>query len=267
MLPRHGEAGAFRYARRPFHNDTKEEATDMSIPILLAACLLTDPSLQDSGSVLAASDIGRASVRAFDTAVLATVDPSIDPSLLVFAGDRAEPDFSYSYAEIGYARTKIADFSSHSNTGYIEGSFGFLDHFRIFGSYQRENTDFDSASLDGYTLGGGVHFGVMPKLDLVGDIAWLFNHIDSSNLFTGDNENGVSIFAGARWMVLPDLMGGLEADGGLRYSDVTSLASNKAGTALELGGRLHFSRLLSLGLTYDYRESDQRLAFDARFSF
>jgi hypothetical protein len=239
----------------------------MSIPILLAACLLTDPSLQDSGSVLAASDIGRAGVRAFDAAVLAAVDPSVDPSPLVFAGDKAEADFSYSYVEVGYARTKISDVSSHSNAGYIEGSFGFLDHFRIYGSYIRENTDFDSASLDSYILGGGVHFGVLPKLDLVGDIAWIFNQIDSDSLFTGDNENGFALYAGARWMVLPDLLGGLEADGGLRYSDVTSLASSKVGTALELGGRLHFSRLLSLGLTWDYRESDQRLAFDARFSF
>lgn len=239
----------------------------MSIPILLAACLLTDPSLQDSGSVLAASDIGRAGVRAFDAAVLAAADPRVDPALLVFAGDKAEADFSYSYLEAGYARTKLSDVSSHSNLGYIEGSFGFLDHFRIYGSYLREDASFDSATLDSWVLGGGVHFGVMPKLDLVGDIAWIFNHINSDNLFTGDNENGVSLYAGARWMVLPDLMGGLEADGGLRYSDVNSLASNKAGTALELGGRLHFSRLLSLGLTYDYRESDQRLAFDARFSF
>jgi len=239
----------------------------MSIPILLAACLLTDPSLQDEASVLAASDIGRAGVRAFDAAVLAAVDPRVDPSPLVFAGDKAEANFSYTYAELGYARTELNDVSDHSNAGYVEGSIGFLDHFRMFGSYIREDTNFDNATLDSFVLGGGVHFGVLPKLDLVGDIAWIFNHIDSDNLFTGDNENGFSIYAGARWMVLPDLMGGLEADGGLRYSDVNSLSSNKAGTALELGGRFHFSKLLSLGMTYDYREADQRLAFDVRFSF
>ncbi len=239
----------------------------MSITILLAACLSTDPALENSGSVLAASEIGRAGVRAFDAAILAAADSRIDPSTLVFAGDNAEENFSYSYAEIGYARTKLSAVSDHSNAGYIEGSIGFLKFFRIFGSYIREDTDFDNASLDSYVLGGGAHIGVLPKLDLVGDIAWIFNHIESDNLFTGDNENGVSVYAGARWMVLPDLAGGLEADGGLRYSDVNSLSSNKAGTALELGGRLHFSRLISLGMTYDYRESDQRIGLDVRFSF
>ena len=238
----------------------------MSITILLAACLVTDPGLENPGPALGASELGRAGVRAFDAAVLAA-DPHVDPSLLVFAGEKDDENFSYSYAEIGYARTKLSDISDHSNTGFIEGSIGFLKHFRIFGGYMREDTDFDNASLDGYELGGGVHFGVLPKLDLVGDIAWMFNNIDSDSLFTGDNENGVMIFAGARWMVLPDLMGGLEVNGGLRYSDVTSLASSKVGTALELGGRIHFSRLLSLGLTFDYRESDQRVALDARFSF
>jgi opacity protein-like surface antigen len=243
----------------------------MSITILLAACLLTDPSLENPGSVLSASEIGRAALRAFDVGVLGAagprIDPLADPAPMVLPKEGDDAAFSYTFAEIGYARTKLSDASDHSNAGYIRASIGFLKWFHIFGGYVREDTNFDNATVDGYELGAGVQFSVLKKLDLVGEASWMFNHIDSDTLFSGDNNNGVSLFGGVRWMVLPDLAGGLEVNGGLRYSDIDSLSSSKAATALELGGRFHFSRLLSLGLTYDYRDSDQTVAIDARFSF
>ena len=74
-------------------------------------------------------------------------------------------------------------------------------------------------------------------------------------------------FAGARWMPLPWDGGGLEANGGFRWIDQEAILSDDAVGAWELGARVHFLKLFSVGATYQFLEDDSRYGFDARVSF
>jgi len=240
----------------------------MSIAILFAACLLADPEPEGSASILGASELGRASVRAFDAAVLAVADPSVDPAASTYTRDGSDAAaFSYDWVEMGYAVTQIHDISNHTDGFYWRGSIAFLDYFHVLAGIVREETSFDDATLDTYEIGGGVHLSVLPKLDVLGEASWLYNKIDSENLFSSDNNTGVSLYAGARFMVLDWSGGGLEADGGFRYTDINSLLSAKTTRSWEAGARAHFVNHISVGATYAYIEADQRFLFDVRFSF
>jgi hypothetical protein len=239
----------------------------MSIPTLLVACLLSDPGMEDSGSALAASEFGRAGVRAFDAAVLATADPKLDPAAPPFARASSESAFSYTFLEVGYVRTDLDLIDDDAEAFYARASIGFLEYFHVFGGVAHESTNFDDATVDAYEVGGGVQLPILSQFDVVGEAAWLYNYIDSDTLFDKDTNTGVELYGGARFMVLPWSGGGLELDGGYRYTDIDSLLSDKNTSAIEVGARVHFLSHLSIGATYAFIEDDRRLYADLRFSF
>jgi hypothetical protein len=239
----------------------------MSIPILLAAFLLADPDPDSTTSILGASPFGQAGVRAFESSLLANVDPLAAPAKLPFAGDdKGDSLLSYTYAEIGYERTDVDVIPDDLNAYYAKGSFGFLKFFNVVAGVERADTDTDNIHVDTYWIGGGAHFSVMPKLDVLGELDWLYDNINGDS-FSADSDTGVSLYLGGRFMALDWDRGGLEVDAGYRWTDLDAVASDTITTAWEFGVRAHFIKFLSVGVDYAFIEDDRRTTLNVRFSF
>jgi opacity protein-like surface antigen len=238
------------------------------ISMLVSACLLGDPDPMAEPSALADSAIGRAAASSFDASAFAMAVPRVDPIATPdILGNDGKATFSYSYAEAGYEAMKLDEPDKTAHAIFVRASLGFLDYFHVFAAADRASTSFDNATADNYQVGGGVHLPILSRLDLIGEAAWLYDYIDSDHLFDKDTNTGVSLYAGARFMVLDWSGGGLELNGGYRYTDITSLLSDKVNSAIEVGARFHFLNHLSVGATYAFIDQDRSLAVDLRFSF
>lgn len=240
----------------------------MSIPMLFAACLLGDPQPASDPASIADPPIEAAASPLFDAAAFAGL--KLPPEIVPGEAPPKESDesrFSYTWAEAGYAATKLDAPNETAHTYFLRGSIGFLRFFHVFAGYERESTSFDNATLDAYDVGGGVQIPILSRLDVVGEVSWLYNYIDSDHLFNKDTNTGVSLYGGARFMPLDWSGGGLELDGGYRYTDQTSLLSDKVTNAVEVGARVHFLNFLSVGATYAFIEQDREFLVDVRVSF
>lgn len=244
----------------------------MLISTLLAVCLLgePDPSLQPAW--LAGSDPGSVAEIPVDvsayTGLVTPPDPvAAEPGLLVpIPRNSDEANFSYSYAELGYSVTKIDVTDHNADAYYLRGSFGFLKYFHVIGGVERQSTSVDDAKLDEFDLGAGVHFPVLDKLDLLAELSYVFNDINS-NSGGSDTNTGYMGYLGARLMALPWDGGGLEIDGGYRYLRIDSLLSESDSNQWEIGARVHFLNHFSVGGRYVFIQQDHMYAFDVRFSF
>ena len=239
----------------------------MAIPLLLVAFLLADPDPDSTASILGASPFGQAGVRAFEASLLAA-DPSAAPAWLPIAkaDEKGSSLLSYTYAEAGFSRTDVDVVDDDADALYLKGSFGFLKFFNVVAGAERAETSFDDITVDTYFVGGGAHFGILPQLDAVGELTWLYTKLNSDS-FSSDNDTGYSLYLGGRWIALPWSGGGLEIAGGYRYLNVDSLASDAVTNAWELGARVHFIKFLSVGLFYAFIEDDRRATLNVRFSF
>lgn len=236
----------------------------MAIPILLVAFLLADPDPDGTASILGASPFGQAGVRAFESSLLAA-DPRA-AALPFAADDKGASLLSYTYAEVGYSRTDVDVIDDNSDAFYVKGSFNFLKFFNVVAGAERADTSFDNITVDTYFVGAGAHFGILPQLDAVGEVTWIYDKLDSDT-FGSDSDTGYGVYLGGRWIALPWSGGGLEVDGGYRYTHVDALASDSVTSAWELGARVHFIKFLSVGVTYAFIEDDRRVTLNARFSF
>jgi len=176
-------------------------------------------------------------------------------------------DFSYTFAELGFTTTDIDGFDDDADTYYLAASLG-LGIFQIVAAY--ENTDFDigDSRSDTFRLGAGAHFGLTPRVDLQGDISWLFSDVSSDIGALDDSSNGYEIRGGLRWMALPWNNGGLELAGNILYRDLeTAFASEEDQFGWEAQARVHLLKLLSIGGSYIQRADDSQYLFNARVSF
>lgn len=196
-------------------------------------------------------------------------DPSPLASFLAPAAEKKEADFSYTYVQLGYYSTDVDVVDESSDAIYGRASLGLFDFLYVFLDYANESIDAlsDDIDSDQFGIGVGAHFGVAPKLDLVGEAAYLYADLSSDLSDYDDTSNGWMAFAGGRWMPLPWDGGGLEVNGGFRWIDQEGILSDDQTGAWELGGRLHFLKLFSVGATYQFLEDDSRYGFDARVSF
>ena len=240
----------------------------MAIPILLVAFLLADPDPDSTASILGASPFGQAGVRAFEASLLANADPlaAAKASPFAKADDKGASLLSYTYAEVGFSRTDVDVIDDDADALYVKGSFNFLKFFNVVAGAERADTDFDNITVDTYFVGAGAHFGILPQLDAVGEVTWIYDKLDSDT-FGSDSDTGYGVYLGGRWIALPWSGGGLEVDGGYRYTHVDALASDSVTSAWEVGARVHFIKFLSVGVTYAFIEDDRRATLNARFSF
>lgn len=201
----------------------------------------------------------------FERLGLATVAPPAEKSSLL----------SYTYLEVGYFSTDVDTFDESTDSVYGRLSIDLFDLVYVFADYTTESIDDVSQGAptgdvdnDQFGLGVGVHFNVAPDLDVLGEAAWLYNDISSdqfSNL--DDTNNGWTAFGGARWLVLPWPTGGLELNGGVRWTDLPTLLSDDEVISWEAGARAHFIEFLSIGLRLQLQEDDRTYAINARASF
>jgi hypothetical protein len=178
--------------------------------------------------------------------------------------DDEEDVFSYSYIEIGATSYDAEDFDDEADTYNAELSLQVFRIFNIFLGY--ETLDFDNLDVDLWTLGAGVHFSILPKLDLTGDLAWIGSSLDGDLI--DEDTNDIQLRLGARWMLLHRESWGLEAFGravGISRDDDVYDDDNVTG--FDLGARLHFAKRFSVAAEYSMLEDDDQLGFSARFSF
>ncbi len=194
------------------------------------------------------------------------------PRPVVAAAPALEPDadsmLSYTYVEVGVAKNEVDDFDDDVEIFYGRGSLNLLVWFYLFGEYSNQSTDFENTDTDQMTLGAGAHFGVLPNLDLVGEIGFLYNDVSSDLDELDDSDTGYRTFFGARWFALPWTSGGLELNGGLGTLKLDNrLGSDDDPVFWNVGVRAHLLRFLSVGVTYEKIEDDDVILGGVRFSF
>jgi hypothetical protein len=218
------------------------------------------PLATEVDSLFASSAFGAAALAAFDPPPASALDPAL------FLGNDKE-DFSYTYAQAGYTVTDLDELDDDAKGFAARGSLNLLHFFNLFVDYERQTTDFDDASADMYGLGVGAHLGLIPRLDFLAEVSWLYDKIDSDTIFDSDSDTGWMGYGGVRFMALPWEGGGLELDGGFRFIDIDSLLSDGTVSAWEVGARVHVLKLLSIGAAYTFLEDDHRIGVNVRVSF
>jgi hypothetical protein len=180
-------------------------------------------------------------------------------------------DFSYTFVELGYYSTNVDSLDETSDAIRGRASLGLFNHFFGFLDYAQESVGTSGGDVDNdsYGLGVGAHFGVTSSIDLVGEVSWLYDDLNSDTIENiDDSESGWSALAGARWMVLPTGNGGLEVNGGYRWIErETLVVSNDQTGAWEAGARFHFLSAFSVGADVQLLDDDRRWGLNARFSF
>ena len=205
-----------------------------------------------------------------------TLPESPIPAAVLSLASRApqapdEPQtFSYTFAEIGLYTLDVDDLGSLGDEDveayYLRGSIG-LGFLHIVAGYENAEADIGDSATDTIRLGGGAHFELAPKLDLTGDIAWLFSDLSSDLDQLDDSDHGYEVRAGLRFLPAEWENGGLELDGDFLYRNVDfALASDDEQTGFEAGARLHFVTHLSLGAFYRMLGDDESLGVNLRLS-
>lgn len=245
----------------------------MLIPMLFATCLLGDPQATTDETPIAGTELGKAALLAFDASAYCNLalPPDLDPAAGLVLGEPAprQPDeasFSYTYAEAGYSVTRLDKLDRDAHAIYLNGSFAFLKFFHAIAGIERQEVSLDNARLYEFDVGGGVQLPILDKLDLVGEVAYLVDEIDSDHTSSQTNE-GWTAYGGARFMPLQWDRGGLEIFGGLRYTVLDSFLSQKETTSVEFGARGHFLDHMSVGAKAAFLEDDRMVAIDFRYSF
>jgi hypothetical protein len=182
-----------------------------------------------------------------------------------------DPDvFSYSYIEIGATELNVEDgmLDDEAETYFAEGSLELFEFLNIFLGYENQSFDVDNADTDIWTLGAGVHFSVLPQLDLTADLAWLLNSLDSDNF--DEDTDAFQGRIGARWMLMHRESFGLEAFGrvvGISRDDIEGLTDDETLVGFDVGLRVHFLDHFSIAGEYSDLEDNDQLGLSARFSF
>lgn len=182
---------------------------------------------------------------------------------------RADEDddvFSYSYIEVGATRYDVEDLDDEADTYYGEASIELFHVLNIFLGYENSSFDFDDLETDQWTLGAGLHFSVMPKLDLTGDFAWLVNSLDGDNI--DEDTDDFQLRLGARWMVVHSEAFGLELFGrGVAVTRDEDVFDDDRATGFDAGVRAHIFSAFSVAAEYSKIEDDDQIGVSARFSF
>lgn len=153
-------------------------------------------------------------------------------------------DLDYSYVELGYMDTEL-DVGSGDVGGDglgITGSWSVSDAMFLFGSYATQDYEF---GIDGskYNLGAGMHWGLKPRLDLVGDLSWVKAEVETP--FGDADDDGLGLGVGLR----SRMSDAIELQGGVRYVDL-----EESDTFLSLGGRWYFTDVLAAGFGLDFND-------------
>ena len=211
---------------------------------------------------------GGAAAPAIPLSLAAELEASQPYALAPAQEEAAEGwDFSYTFFEIGATSFDVDEADETADVYYGRASLGLFKFLYVFAGYENQSIDFEDTSSDVLRLGVGGHFGVTPKLDLVGDIAWLYSDTSSDLSELDDTTDGYEVRAGARWMPFGWDRGGVELHGGAIWVDMENrIASDDTAFGFDLGAKLHFLKLFSVGAVYTMLEDDDSVGINARVS-
>ncbi len=164
------------------------------------------------------------------TVLAASLALALSPAVMAAKG------FSYSYADVGYQFTD-GDNGIDINSGRVDASFGIFRYMALRAGFLRGNTDDipgDNQDRTEFRFGGQLHYPVMKKLDVFGEVLALNSYINSNSSTNVDT--GPIYAAGVRFQALKKL----ELDAGYKY--VAADVDNDFGT---VGAVFKFTRAFS----------------------
>jgi hypothetical protein len=169
------------------------------------------------------------------------------------AAQEANRPLPYDYVFANYALTEL-------DSGGIElgGSIEVANRIHVFGAYQDWEVD-DDFDRTAFHVGGGYHWSLSPRTDLVAKLAYANTELDLQNQSPDLDEEGLILSGEIRSWVGERL----ELSGELFLDD----SLDDLETVLELGAQFHRKNTLSLGGRLRIDEEDTTLLLGARFYF
>ena len=165
---------------------------------------------------------------------------------------------SYSYAELGYVDSELdGDGFDVDGDGFaLRGSLPLAQNFFVFANYQDMDFDFD-VDLSLLEVGGGGHWPLSDKLDIVGKVGIVKAEVDVGNF--DEDDDGFLIGARVRGAVAPKF----ELEGGFDYRSVDVGDE----TTIVLDGRYFFLPQLAGGLGVSIGDDVTTLGLNVRWTF
>lgn len=190
-------------------------------------------------------------------------------ALLAFgvAGPAMATDgFSYSFVELGWVNQDFDDFDVEADGPGLRASFELTPAFHLFGSYTDQDFDFGAGSDvngESMSLGAGYAWSLSPKVDIVGNAAYLRNEMDVqiNGFGSGSSkDDGVGLAGYVRARPIERL----ELTGGLNYVDFDETGDDTYFTA---GARYFFTNMFALGLDVSLNSDTTAYILGGRFNF
>lgn len=165
----------------------------------------------------------------------------------------------YSYAELAYVDTELdEDIADVDGDGFsLRGSLAINEMFFVFAGYQDLSFDFgiDATAIE---VGGGAHWPLQDKLDIVGRVGILKTEVELGNI--DEDEDGFVIGARLRAEVAPRF----ELEGGVDYADLDDVGNS---TSIVGEARYFFMDQLSGGLLLEIGDDTTTIGVAARWTF
>ena len=174
-------------------------------------------------------------------------------------GRPTQPQFEYTYVEIGYDETEFevgggGDIDGDGLT--VSGSFELTNEWHFFASYGQADLDL-GRDLDTLTVGAGYVYPLKSNIDLYGRVLYIDREVDGLGPL-GADDDGLGLQFRIRGRVSEEL----ELEGGIQYVDVAD-----SDTSFQAGARYYFSESFSAGIGLTFGGDADGLGINARFEF
>lgn len=166
-------------------------------------------------------------------------------------------DFSYSYAEAGWASVDIDGLSQSFDGFMLRGSVGIAESFFLSADY----LDVGSGGVDyqQYSLGFGGHYPLSDMVDLTGRVAWVKAEVSGFGFSTDDD--GYSVGAGLRGRLGDQF----ELEGTVAYVDLGGDGGDDV--VATIAGRYFFNDMFAVGAEYNAYEDAKIWGVGFRVNF
>ena len=184
----------------------------------------------------------------------------------------AAKGFSYSYLDGGYQGVR-AD-SADADGLAAKLSYGFMDHFMVLAGYshfwQDDAEGFSSVDVqvDQFTIGGGGHFSITERIDLVGSVVYVNEQSTGKAKYPG--ESSKSRINGTREGYRAEFSGRIRAMDKLELTPLVAYrdVGDESGTGFGLDAIYQFHKDWSVrgNATYFNDDSATNLFLGVRFN-
>lgn len=174
-------------------------------------------------------------------------------------GRPTQPQFEYTYVEIGYDETEFEVGGGGDIDGdglSVSGSFELTNEWHFFASYGQADLDL-GRDLDTLTVGAGYVYPLKSNIDLYGRVLYIDREVDGLGPL-GADDDGLGLQFRIRGRVSEEL----ELEGGIQYVDVAD-----SDTSFQAGARYYFSESFSAGIGLTFGGDADGLGINARFEF